>query len=226
MKRKASAAGLGTLKRRAADRKRIRGLPYNQKIMMRELQRRSGSAQIEYKVCDWTADTTIANTGTMSNMLVNIARGTDFRNQFVGQAINPVGLQFKYTWSVAASAVVGADGFNTCRTMIFQWLQAGVPAVNGILQDVSFNSPINVTNRENINVLWDSFTDLYLDNVATASMTNTTKGYIKGKRMLNVKFPLASTVAQYGGLYMLNITDSTIIPHPRIRLYTRITYTD
>lgn len=225
MKRNARTAGLGSYQRKQKTR-RVNDLPYNQRLEARSAMARVNQRN-EFKVTDvQLGPVGIAAGGAMSNMVVNLVRGTSILNNFVGQKVQPVGMQLRYAWTMGPLLGAG-DGTNICRTIVFQWLDTGVPAVGVILQNLSPLSPINIDNRQNINVLHDNLTSLCQQGgAALAYDAKAFKVYIKGKKFVTIDYQNAAANLTKGGIFMLNISDSAVVPAPNILIYSRITYND
>lgn len=221
MKRKATTAGLGTLRLQS---KRRRQQPYNARITS-SLNRTSRTA--EYKVTDYGVTGTVNSTGSVLTPLINLTRGNDYFNNFIGQRIMPVGFRFRYTWSMGPVAGVG-DGTNVCRVIIFQWLDAGTPTIAQITQNSTVLSPTLLSNRDKINVLHDHVTTLaQYAGSALGYDCKAVDGYVKGRRMVPTEYTtgLVATVNK-GNIFVMALTDSAIPPAPSLNLYTRLTFND
>jgi len=179
---------------------------------------------VEFKVTDEVGSGGVTTGGTVVNLLGSIARGNDSLNQFVGSSITPRGIQIRL-------AMQSTDTYNYIRVVVFQWFDATVPVLGGILQAAPYLiAPVMLTNRENMVILHDR---LYFGNEnfsgagATAMMTSPRKTiYIKGKRLAKCIFPNGSLIPQKGGLYMLLLSDSLAPPNPGVDYWARTTFTD
>lgn len=192
------------------------------------LARRVGH-QSELKATFTSDALTVPASGLIYNLTDNMSTGVDAVDQYIGSNITPTSLSIKWAWSYGPSGVVPADGTNVVRTMIIQWLAAGQPSVNGILQQLPYTeSPKLWTNREEFNVLYDRRWGLKSWATAADSYDIITgEIYIKGKRMMPIKFPsTGGNVPQKYGLYMLVVTDSTAVPNPYHKFVSQITFTD
>jgi len=178
----------------------------------------------EAKIMDVAAvNQSLFSAGSMFNLYTGIARGTSSLGQFIGNKLNPTGIDLRVTFHF--SPVPGADDFNLCRCILFQWFLAGVPLPADILQTTSILSPIQWTNKDNIKVLSDR-TEIVESNLGTDRLAHTYRVYIKGKNIRQTEFPSAGIIPQRGGLYCLVYSDSTVIPDPLLDIYTRVTYHD
>jgi len=180
--------------------------------------------EVEYKVTDSTTTAgNVTSTGTVVNLLASLTRGDDYINNFLGNRINPAGIQVRYAFR-------SGDPSNIMRVLIFQWMDSTTPVVSGILQTpATCQSAILVSNRTNINVLHDRIYQgsetyagalSYFDSVPSKSV------YIKGKNIFPVEFQAGANTIQKGGLYMLLISDSGAAVHPTASWYTRVTFAD
>lgn len=177
---------------------------------------------VDYKYTDVGALGNVSAAGTVVDLLASLVRGTDSLNNFIGQKINPVGIQMRIQG-------IGSDITNFMRVLIFQWFDSVAPAPLGILQTLaSYNSAIAVTNKENITVLYDRIFKSQLAFVASTSVFDmpTKTIYIPGGNMLPIEFKTGAVGAQKGGLYMLVLSDSVAPLHPSVDYYSRVTFTD
>lgn len=176
----------------------------------------------DYKYTDVGATGNVSATGTVVDLYASIARGTDALNNFIGNKINPVGIQMRIQG-------IGSDITNFMRVLIFQWGDASVPVPLGILQTLaSYDSAISVLNKENITVLYDRIFKSQLAFVASTSVFDmpTKTIYIPSSNLLPTEFRIGVPGVQKGGLYMLLISDSVAPLHPSVDYYSRITFTD
>lgn len=172
---------------------------------------------------------TVPASGIVYNLTDNMSTGVDAVDQYIGSNITPTSISMKFAWSYGPAGVVPADGTNVVRTMILQWKAAGQPSVSGLLQQLPYTeSPKLWTNREEFNVLYDRRWGLKSYSTAADSYDIITgEIYIKGKRMMPIKFPsTGGNVPQKYGLYMLVVTDSTAVPNPYHKFVSQITFTD
>lgn len=169
----------------------------------------------------------VSSTGTLFNVLAQLTRGDAGINNFDGNTITPQGLTVKYTWNTNQS-------FNTVRVMCVQWFDAAPPATTGILQSGATNtvciSPINITNREFIRVLYDKTQII----APTAGGDTTPVGFgvcngqffISAKRMKKIRYNVSSNTIQDGALYILLVSDDTAPSYPGLSLYSRLSFYD
>lgn len=173
---------------------------------------------IDYKVTDSSYAVGIDYTGEIISLIGNLTRGDDYKNNFSGGRITPVGLEARYNVSVA-------DSSNIVRVMIFQWFDKTTPTTATVLETVGSTYAVHsakfLTNRDNIKILSDKCYAMDTYNTVVVD-----KVYIKGKKLTNIEFPTGAVTAQKGGLYMLFVSDSAAAANPGIDLYTRITFTD
>jgi hypothetical protein len=180
--------------------------------------------EVEYKVTDTsTTGGNVTSSGTVVNLLASLTRGDDYLNNFLGNKINPAGIQVRYQFRVG-------DPSNIMRVIIFQWMDSTTPAVSGILQTPTTNlSALLATNKTNINVLHDrvySGSETYAGALSYMETVPSKTIYIKGKNIYPVEFQAGANTVQKGGLYMLLISDSGAAPTPTASWYIRTTFAD
>jgi len=220
------------MKRRAALKsskqptKRARLSPANE-LATSQLIQREIRKQGDLKYADSQGSVDMTATGEVLSLFVNMTRGTLGYNNFVGNTLNIRGITVKYYCRTNQI-------YNACRVLIFQWMDPSIPAVNGVLQNISSGigpiSNILATNRENIRVLYDK----HFVMAPTAATDTTTLGYgtfsdsvyIPGSRCQKVKANTNSTTAQHGNICMLLISDDNVLSFPVINYYTRVTFYD
>lgn len=206
---------------RSSKRRKTGGQSNVERIIARQYQ--YAPRALEYKVTDVGATGTVSTGGTIVPLLNNLVRGTDYINNFLGNKVQPVGLQGRFT-------CITGDVTNAMRVLIFQWMDSSTPTVSGVLQSpANCLSPVLVTNRSQINVLYDR---LY-----TGSDYGSTGGqyflavpakplYIKGRNMFPIEFATGTADVQKGELFCLLISDSSAVIHPSVSYYFRMTFTD
>jgi len=188
---------------------------------------RKTSGRTELKVCHYDNTQSVDSSGLVWQPLTNLARGTSY-NQFIGSEILPT--SFRVQLSIAMGPGVGptaGDGTNVVRVILFQWNDASVPNVAGVLQSVSPLSNFSWENRENIICLADKYYAMKQASSATASWDMIVDTiYVKGKKMTPIKYNAAGNGIQKGEIMLLIISDSSIATHPYCTFYTQLTFTD
>lgn len=208
----------------AVARKRARrGQPTVQAIVQKELRKKT-----DWKYTDHSANGSVSSTGTVTSLFANLTRGQLGIDNFLGNTVTPQGLLFKYYYTTNQT-------YNSCRILVFQWLDAATPVPAGILQSTATGyatiSPTLVTNKEYIKVLYDK-----THVIAPTAGGDTTpiglgtsdciKVYIPGKRLRKVRFNSGTNVVQDGNIYVLAISDDAVISYPGLYWYSRITFSD
>jgi len=170
----------------------------------------------------------ITYTGSIVSATTNLVRGLAGIDNFQGNIITPVGFTGKFTFSS------GVNNNAVCRIMVFQWFDASVPTLAGILQNTTTGfatmSPVLVTNKSQIRVLFDRS---YYVNVEaggdTTSIGNggiTSKFYIPGSRLKKIKYNSTTNAIQDGAIYTLYLTDDNTANFPQYAFYNRLSFTD
>lgn len=186
------------------------------------------------KKTDWRYTDAISNggsvttTGTITSCLSNLTRGDNGLNNFSGNEIRPQAVLIQYYFQTNQT-------YNSVRFMVFQWFDAGAPAVGGVLQDGGTNiatiSPVVVTNKRYIKVLYDK-THLM---APTAGGDNTVIGngvvqpvkiYIPGKRLRPVRYNQNNNTCQDGNIFILTISDDALTTFPSVYWFSRVTFSD
>lgn len=172
----------------------------------------------EYKVTDVIQGAISATAaGQVFDLMVNLSSGTGPINQFVGGKIQPVGIQFRYCWQLG-------DPTNVVRVIIFQWMDSTFPTTAGILASLNALAPVQLDNRENINILKDEI--LFLSDTGAGVCNGGGKIYIPAKRMIPCQFNRSTGAWQKGRLFCLAISDSAVLPSPTITFFHRLTFLD
>lgn len=188
---------------------------------------------VEYKATDQASQAAVSNAGTIVNLTGNLVRGDSFLNNFQGAKIVPIGIQFKWFMIGSQSNIaLPADNTNGMRIIVFQWFDTTPPGLSNILENTTYiqNSAIQINSRDKIRVLMDTSRTTYVSAFDSADNTVSTcfsgKKYIKGSRMQPIYFQATNDAAISGNIYCLLISDSSVIPHPGIAFYSRITFVD
>lgn len=224
MKRRSALATTQTIPRKKARTTNTSPLAVTQAIVRKELRKNT-----DWKYTDVSlANANMTSTGSVTSLLNNMVRGDTGLDNFGGNIVTPQAITFRYSINTSQT-------FNLCRVIIFQWFDSAIPSVAGILQSTATSiatmSPILITNKSYIKVLHDQTHSL----APTASgdttvlgygVTEPTKVYIPGKRLRPIRFNATANTVQDGNIYMLLISDDSVINYPQITLYSRITFSD
>lgn len=220
MKRKADAP-----KTRKGYSKRSRSSNYVASVARSEV-RKEIRKKADWLYTDVSGSGGVSTTGTIVSLLSSATRGTNGINGFSGNVINPQGLRIKYYWSSDQS-------FNSVRVLVFQWFDATVPTLSGILQASSTGlatiSPILVTNTQYLKVLYDGHHMLAPtagDAAVVGQGVASADIYIPGRRLKQIKYNASSNFVQDGCLYMVLVSDDSIVNFPQCTYYSRLTFTD
>lgn len=167
--------------------------------------------------------------GTIVSATSNLVRGTGGIDNFVGNTLKPTGFQGKFIFTT------NNQNFSNVRVIVFQWFDASVPTITGILQNGGSSpqcvlSPVLVTNKSQINVLYDR--NWYMAPTAGDSSFIagqggfTDKFYIPGSRLRRMKFNSGTSALQDGGIYVLYVTDDPTATFPQFAFYNRLSFMD
>lgn len=188
----------------------------------RELRRNT-----DFLYTDVSSGGGVSNAGSVISLLSSLSRGDNGLNNFHGNIINPRGLRFKYYWSTD-------QVHNSVRVLIFQWFDASVPALSGIVQSTATGnatiSPMLVTNLDYIKVLYDKQHII----APSAADGGTVLGsgvvsadvYIPGKRFKPIRYNSTTNAVQDGCIYVLLLSDDSVLSYPQCFYYSRLTFTD
>lgn len=215
--------------------KRKRGLPrvVTQQLLYRKIRP-------DYKATDESQiGVSVTSTATVTSLTANMAHGNGTLNAYSGSTVDPQGLQLRFNIVAgqdSATNPVSADSSNHIRVCLFQWLADSTPVPGDIFQSLSPQTTISawqVNNLEKLNVLYDKSFPTYLTVFRTGTLANLASGnaysekvYIKGKKMAPLRFNNAGNTTEFGDLYIVVVSDSTVTPHPTISWFTRLVYTD
>lgn len=217
-------SALASSKQRPAKRQKSQ-LAMTQEIVRKEMRKKA-----DWKYADIsTAAANVTSTGTIVSLFANLARGDTGLNDFEGNTFNPQAITMKYFMHTSQVR-------NAVRVMLLQWFDSVTPALTGILQSGSIAiacvSPINVTNKSYIKVLYDR-THQFAPTAASGTDSINGEGiiepvtvYIPGKRLRQVRYNATSNTVQTGNLYLLVVSDDAITPSPQITYHCRVTFTD
>jgi len=207
-----------------------KGRTYNSKLktevrreVIKELR-----AKADLKYADRTAaNANMTSAGTIIDILGNLVRGDNGLDNFQGNSIKPKGVTLSY-------GVHTDQTYNMCRVMLFQWRDSGTPAVTGILSSTATGiapfSNIYVTNRKNIKVLYDRAFPVAPtaggDTTVLGQGTYCDKVYIDGSRIGKVTYQSTSNTIQDGGIYLMIISDDSLITYPQFTYFVRTSFWD
>ena len=189
---------------------------------------RKTAARVEMKVTHLNDAQTVSNTGYIQSLTANMTRGNAAVDNYLGNEVLPTSVRVNIGLTMGPSLVANGDGTNFLRVIVFQWYDSTSPAVSGILNTSSSPfSMLNWVNIENIKVLADRLVNLHQYGLKQDSYDSwSEKIYIKGKKMVPVKFNVAGTAAQKGDIYLLVVSDSSVPANPYMTYQSQITYTD
>lgn len=179
--------------------------------------------EIEDKVTYVTTDALgVSNTGQVVNLQTNLVRADVAVNGFTGNLIKPTNLRCRYVWSTDQT-------FSSVRLLVFQWKDASIPSLSGILQyagvTLSPLSPLLWSNIHKIKVLYDKTHTLKLRNT-TGFDAKYFEFNIPGDRMETIQFASGTTLVQMNGIFMIAVSDDSVVSYPSLGLIAELTYSD
>lgn len=205
-------------------RRRTQSTASVESIVRKELRKKT-----DFKVTDAsTASANVTSSGTIESLTRNLVRGDNAKDNFIGSVVKPHGIYLKYNLHTN-------QDYNSCRVMVFQWMDNVVPTPGGILESIATNlgtlSAKLWTNSEFIKVLYDKHCVLA---PTAGGDTNTVLGqgtfwdtiYIPGRKLKRMKFNSTTNTVQDGALYILFISDDSLTSYPVINYYSRVTFDD
>lgn len=194
-----------------------------------EVRKMLGS-QIEKKYLNAIiAQTGVSSTSGLQCITEGIQQGTT-DSQRVGDTIKLTKIYLRLFWGIG-------DSENFMRFIVFQWKpsdQTTAPTAADILLPgassiVDISSQYNHDKRSLFKILFDKTISMNGDGTGAGSPdTSTSRGFCVETllpKVDRVSFE-AATVRGMGHIYVLSVSDSTIIPHPYIYYSMKVMYTD
>jgi len=167
----------------------------------------------ELKTIDTVVSSNIPNTGNITTLNA-LATGTDY-NTRTGRKILMKSLMIRMT--INPLPAVSAPSGDAIRIIIFydEQTNAAVPVISDVLQTSSWNSQLNLNNRDRFRVVCDKFIGMPASTytagalVAGSPVTKVMKKYRKF-RLESIYNGSGATVAaiQTGGLFILYIAEA------------------
>jgi len=169
----------------------------------------------------------VSSSATFQSVFTSLVRGDAGINNFQGNSIQPLYLQVDYYWNTN-------QVFSNCRLMVFQWFDATVPVLSGIVQNAATGvgtiSPTLITNKPYLKVLHD---DKFI-MAPTAGDGSTSIGngihqgscFIPTRKLKQVRFNSSTNFVQDGNIYVMVVSDDIVATFPAVTFYTRLAFTD
>lgn len=192
-------------------------------VVRREMARQADTLFAD----NYSIGTNISTSGVITSMFTDLARGNTGLNSFNGNSLVVKGITVRY-------AAHTNQAYNSCRCMLIQWLDSGTPVLSGIFQSTATGacvlSPTLVTNHTNIRVLYDKLFQM----APTAGDGTSTYGqgifcdkfYIPGSRVQKIRMNSSTAVVQHGNIFLVFVSDDSLISYPVVDWYCRISFTD
>ena len=161
---------------------------------------------------------TVSNGGNLFP-IASIPQGIT-NNERIGNSVDLLTSNVRFMWALADT------GYNNCRIAIIK-TRKEVSNLSSVFEATSFST------FGGIYAAWDydMVQKVYLDNnttlnqqVSSLRVQSFKKKYIKHPE--NVKFADTTATSQLDNLYVLVVTDSAVLPHPRLNLILKTRYTD
>lgn len=165
-----------------------------------------------YAVANVGTGTTIVDTCAVPQGDTSITRD--------GDQLMASSLHIKYDWE-------GADSYNHCRLIVFQWYSNTTPVGADILDSsvvASSNAhmyPYNTSTATKYKILYDS---VRLTTAVSQPVTNMSQKKIKIPRP-KIKFSPGTTTGT-NKVYLCFVSDSAAAPNPNLTYHTKLNYRD
>ena len=161
---------------------------------------------------------TVSNGGNLFQ-IASIPQGIT-NTERIGNSVDLLSSNFRFMWALADT------GYNNCRIALVK-TRKPVSNLSSIFEATSFAA------FGGIYAAWDYDTvqKVYLDNntalnqqVSGLRVHSFKKKYVKHPETL--KFSDTTATSQLDNIYIVVVTDSAVLPHPRLNLIVRTRYTD
>lgn len=183
--------------------------------------RRVINRQAEKKYFDYSANTTVSNSGYLLKLSEVPQGDSDVSRD--GDQLTIRSLQFNTETLVGVNET---GGTNKVRIIIFQWFPntaAGYPTLNNLLLDVTspFLSPYAHDYRFNFRILADRTA-----SVDDGDPSRMMKFFIRRFARRKIQYVGASATSYTNGLFAYLVSDSGAIPHPTVYWSGKLNYSD
>jgi len=164
---------------------------------------------------------------TISPLIYNIVNptvivpGTGQINNYIGSRIKPVSLTARYTWTVGDATNIIRVGFFQVEGSI-----SGASTAGNFYYDTTW--PISILNPAPtypFNTLSDQ---MFCGTSGAGSDTilGTKKIFVKGNKLLPIVFGTAGATVSSGQIFLVVLSDSSILPNPTLAMYLEMKYLD
>lgn len=179
----------------------------------------------EYKQTVYNATTTVGYAGVMFPLLTNLVRGDNSVDNFEGAFIQPKNIHLRMQFAAF-------DLSNLGRFILFQWNDSTVPVPADILAQTSGPfAPLSYRNWSS-KPLYKILRDVSHQTIANPTLTGGAGPvvqfdmFVKGNSLQRVDYNATAATIYKGGLYLLAISDSSVVTHPSFLLTSEIIFTD
>jgi hypothetical protein len=185
------------------------------------------------KYADTAFNIAVNNSGYIVDLLAYVTPGTSSKNNFIGQAIQPISLNLKLHCA-------STDTTNEWRVIVFQYIPPSTaPSMSYILESpTDCQSAIDFSHKDDLIILRDFYTQqtppgtVYGGAIppptyyGPSSNPNILECYIPGRKMARCQFDSNLNIWSDGKLYILLLSNSTVAPTPSAKCYVRLQYSD
>lgn len=177
----------------------------------------------------WVPVLGASSSGVVFGLSTLLSRGDAAVNNFEGHSIDPKSLKVRWI------SYPGTDSHNSMRLMIVQWFDDAIPGNAGAFLTGSYIGTVDAplatrlhTNRPLMKILWDYRYVLNNDTGDPGSdgPFHVPEVYIPGKRLRRMFFNSTGTRCQKGEIYLVAISDSTVLDHPGVKASVEMIFTD
>jgi len=180
-------------------------------------------SRADKRQCKYNGNGSVSNAGTIISMTQHMARGDGNVNAYSGEFVNWYWARLRVINRVATST----DTADSIRTILFQWDDSVAPTVGNVL-DISGGvepivAPYRFGNRRIMKILSDQ-TVTCVENQSNQEVV--TKVFVPGSRIRKSWFGQADNAPIKGGIFVLQVSDSLVAPHPIIEVAFEAHYTD
>lgn len=156
-----------------------------------------------------------------------VSEGDD-EHQRTGLTINPSFLKVSLQMALASES----ETYNDIRVIIFRWFDNGLPSYENVIEPstgvflgaLQIDNPTKWVVNPRYQILMDKRVRVDIDDRTGYLVFNK-----KFKALSKIKYNSSTgtgTAHEHGGLFMLIVSDSTVTPHPAIKGFSRLTFTD
>lgn len=205
-------------KSRSSTGKKARFTPAQRSEIARVIRSKADKRQ-----CNYNGNGSVSNSGTIISMLQRLTKGDSAVNQYSGEFVDWVWARLRVINRVEGTT----DKVDSIRTILFQWDDSVAPTVGNVIDLSNGVEPIVAPYRWGNRRICKILSDQTVTCVSDQSNDHVvTKVFIPGSRIRKSWFGQADTPPVKGGIYVLQVTDSLVAPHPIIEVAFEAVFTD